>query len=535
MKHQSVPGGKKLVVRESDSPRPELQSAKTGSLSRSITLASSSMSSVVQRRELDRKRRDMLSAAPLEHAVVQRADDRVMKSVPVPEPHRLATNALFGDDGKPVLPLLRTHFSHEGKLTSECAIELIHRAKAIFRSEPNIVTVDPPSIVVGDLHGQFHDLLSIFEIAGMPQDTHYVFMGDYVDRGDFSTETIFYLLAIKISSPDKVTLLRGNHETRLMCEYFTTSLECDVKYDNKVYKELMDMFDCLPLASIIKDSAYGDCMCVHGGIGPDIHTLNDINSINRFREPPSSGPFCDLLWSDPVDDYSPSDFPSMTNDDWDAIEFLPNVTRHSSYMYGMKAVAEFLDDNDLACIIRAHQVQNEGYREHFVTEEDPIAMVLTIFSAPDYCGEYGNKGAFLLVMKDRFEVQQIRAVQHPFYLPDFSDAITFTLPIILESIVDVLQQLVMELKTEPEKLTESERRQDEALADKTKRLLDHNTSVSQSRQQYRRILDKDYHKNMPLFLDVLKKDAENEAFPVKRVRSGAAAAGALKRCSSGFL
>ena len=116
MKHQSVPGGKKLVVRESDSPRPELQSAKTGSLSRSITLASSSMSSVVQRRELDRKRRDMLSAAPLEHAVVQRADDRVMKNVPVPEPHRLATNALFGDDGKPVLPLLRTHFSHEGLL-----------------------------------------------------------------------------------------------------------------------------------------------------------------------------------------------------------------------------------------------------------------------------------------------------------------------------------------------------------------------------------------------------------------------------------
>ena len=114
MKHQSVPGGKKLVVRESDAPRPQPAAAKAASLPRSITLASSSMSSAIQRRELDRKRRDMLSAAPLEHAVVQRADDRVMKSVPVPEPHRLATNALFDDDGKPVLPLLRTHFSHEG-------------------------------------------------------------------------------------------------------------------------------------------------------------------------------------------------------------------------------------------------------------------------------------------------------------------------------------------------------------------------------------------------------------------------------------
>ena len=342
-------------------------------------------------------------------------------------------------------------------------MELIRRTREILVQEPNVVTVHPPTVglsfslsllklqtsfffffhffppkngtVVGDIHGQFFDLLSVFEIAGNPPETQFVFLGDYVDRGDFSTETMLYLCAMKVLAPSRVTLLRGNHESRLMGECMTFLLECQHKYTTEVFDAFMDLFDCLPIAGHILDSAYGNCLCVHGGISPDLVSLEEINALNRFRELPSSGALCDLVWSDPVDDYNPLDnsFIGMTNDQWDAIEFLPNAIRHSSVQYGMKAVAQFCDDNDLCCVIRGHQVQQEGYKEHFVTEEDPIAMVLTIFSAPDYCGEYGNKGAFLLVMKDRFEVQQIRAVQHPFYLPDFVDGISFSIPLLLEN------------------------------------------------------------------------------------------------------
>ena len=346
-----------------------------------------------------------------------------------------------------------------------------------------------------------------------------------MDRGDFSTETMLYLCAMKVLAPSRVTLLRGNHESRLMGECMTFLLECQHKYTTEVFDAFMELFDCLPIAGHILDSAYGNCLCVHGGISPDLMSLEEINALNRFRELPSSGALCDLVWSDPVDDYNPLEdtFIGMTNDQWDAIEFLPNAIRHSSVQYGMKAVATFCDENDLCCIIRGHQVQQEGYKEHFVTEEDPIAMVLTIFSAPDYCGEYGNKGAFLLVMKDRFEVQQIRAVPHPYYLPDFVDGITFSLSLLLENslfkarlitimqlfhfcfllcgfkttVVGILQQLVLELKMDPETLTDEEKKSDEALSVKTKELLVRNKKRMAEREQYRKVLSSDYHSLFP--------------------------------------
>jgi len=504
-------------------------------LPRSITLANSYLNPASFRKEFKNTVYHK-NTAPLEHAVDPRAEDRAMKDVAVPERYRLASNALFDDIGTPVIPLIRSHFVKEGRLTVECALDLIKRTKEIVKAEPNVVTVHPPTVVVGDIHGQFFDLLSIFEIAGNPPETQFVFMGDYVDRGDFSTETIFYLCAMKVLAPERVTLLRGNHESRLMGEYMTFLLECQHKYTAEVFDAFMDLFDCLPICAHILDSAYGNCLCVHGGIGPEVSTLEQINNLDRFRELPSSGPICDLVWSDPVDDYNPLDdaFAGMTNDQWDGIEFLPNTIRHSSVQYGMKAVASFCDDNDLCCIIRGHQVQQEGYKEHFVTEEDPIAMVLTIFSAPDYCGEYGNKGAFLLVMKDRFEVQQIRAVQHPFYLPDFADGITFSIPVLLENIVGILQQLVLELKMDPETLTDEEKKSDEALAVKTKALLERNSKIVAEREKYRKVLSSDYHKNMALFLDVLRNDAANEAYPVMKKRATGGGA-SLKRCSSGFL
>lgn len=267
----------------------------------------------------------------------------------------------------------------------------------------------------------------------MPPGKKFVFLGDYVDRGDFSTEVVLFLCALKIVYPDNIIMLRGNHESRLLGEYMTFNLECQHKYSAELFEEAELLFDALPLAAHVRGTAYGDCVCMHGGIGPGLRKLSDINSFDRFTEIPSSGTFCDIVWSDPVDEYESPAFQGVQYKKWEHIEYIPNSIRHSSYQYGPKAVRKFLKANKLCCIIRAHQVQQEGYQEHFLLDDSPIAPVLTIFSAPNYCDEYGNNGSFLIIYPDRFEIQQLRSVSHPYYLPDFTDAFSYTIPIILES------------------------------------------------------------------------------------------------------
>jgi len=502
-------------------------------LSRSITLGGGSLTLGRMNKELAMRQR-ALHEAPIYHAVERTADDRVMKDVLVPEPCLLGSNVLFGDDGKPFISLLRAHLSKEGRLTDECARLLINKCRDILQKEPNVVPVRAPTVVVGDLHGQFYDLLSIFDVAGPPPDTQYVFLGDYVDRGDFSTEIVFLLAAMKIACPNRVTLLRGNHESRLLGEDMTFLLECQHKYTAELFDVFMEMFDCLPLCALVSGGAYGDCICMHGGIGPEIRHVEDIDLINRFREIPQQGPFCDIEWSDPIEEYDPENdqFGDLTLDEWDEIEFVPNVIRHSSVQYGMKAVAEFLNENDLVCIVRGHQVEEDGYMEHFVTDESEIAMVLTIFSAPNYCGDYGNRGAFLLIMPDRFEVQQMHDSPHPFYLPDFVDGISLTIPLLLQHIVEVLQRLVVDVKLDSTEPTEDERAADEELAGKIRTLYARNEKSQKQREKFQKILSPDYHKNMPLFLEVLKRDSQNEAFPKKQRK---APKRMLKRTTSGFI
>lgn len=428
-------------------------------------------------------------------------------------------------------------------------------AREILKGEPNVLELTPPVIglqafllllclfhthtisVVGDIHGQFYDLLSIFEIAGSVPQTKFLFLGDYVDRGDFSTETLLYLCALKIAFPQSVWLLRGNHESRLLGEYMTFLMECEHKYNTELFRETQTLFDALPLAAVVNDTVYGRCLCLHGGIGPTLRKVSDIMRIYRFSEIPADGPFCDMVWSDPVGEFDPNEpeFERMSHDQWEQLEFVPNTIRHSSYQYGPRAVEQFLHENDLCCIVRGHQVQQEGYLEHFVTDDTPIAPVLTVFSAPNYCDQYGNKGAFLIIYPDRFEIQQLRAVVHPYYLPDFTDAFSYSIPYLLEHVVGVLQQLVLQLKSDRKALTEEERRADEALAEKTRQLYLKTGKAREQQQIYRRIMDSDYHPNMPLFLQVLRRDAKNEAYPEKVRRTLPPPGSGLKRCNSGII
>ncbi|CAO3589079.1 unnamed protein product [Absidia cylindrospora] len=176
--------------------------------------------------------------------------------------------------------------------------KLCEMVKELLMEEMNIQPVQSPVTVCGDIHGQFYDLLELFRVGGDVQDTNYIFMGDFVDRGYFSLETFTLLMVLKARYPHKITLLRGNHESRQITQVYGFYDECQAKYGNaNVWKYCCSVFDYLTLAAIID----GSILCVHGGLSPDIKALDQIRTIHRLQEIPHDGSFCDLMWSDPDD------------------------------------------------------------------------------------------------------------------------------------------------------------------------------------------------------------------------------------------
>jgi len=183
--------------------------------------------------------------------------------------------------------------------------------------------------------------MKMFEVAGDPEDNKFLFLGDYVDRGSFSIEVILLLYALKICYPNTITMLRGNHECRQMTQFFNFRMECLYKYDEAVYELFMESFDAMPLGCILN----GRFLAVHGGISPELKSLNDLVNINRFNEPPRTGLLCDILWSDPVD----------TEDGASLNLYKANDIRGCSYFFNSEAVIKFLKDNQLLSVIRAHE------------------------------------------------------------------------------------------------------------------------------------------------------------------------------------
>ncbi|KAI1230077.1 hypothetical protein IHE44_0010466, partial [Lamprotornis superbus] len=226
--------------------------------------------------------------------------------------------------------------------------------------------------------------MKLFEVGGSPNNTRYLFLGDYVDRGYFSIECVLYLWSLKINHPKTLFLLRGNHECRHLTEYFTFKQECRIKYSERVYDACMDTFDCLPLAALLNQQF----LCVHGGLSPEITCLDDIRKLDRFKEPPAFGPMCDLLWSDPSEDYG---------NEKTLEHFAHNTVRGCSYFYSYPAVCEFLQNNSLLSVIRAHEAQDAGYRMYRKSQTTGFPSLITIFSAPNYLDVYNNKVTEMLV------------------------------------------------------------------------------------------------------------------------------------------
>eukprot|EP01125_Pyxidicula_operculata_P002471 TRINITY_DN1232_c0_g1_i2.p1 TRINITY_DN1232_c0_g1~~TRINITY_DN1232_c0_g1_i2.p1 ORF type:complete len:302 (-),score=28.49 TRINITY_DN1232_c0_g1_i2:143-1048(-) len=248
---------------------------------------------------------------------------------------------------------------------------LIEKSREIFISQPVLLDLEAPLKIVGDIHGQYDDLLRLFAYGGFPPEANYLFLGDYVDRGPHGMETICLLLAYKIKYPENFFMLRGNHESASINRIYGFYDECKQRYNLKIWKLFNDCFNCLPLGAVIEDKI----LCIHGGLSPDLKNLEQVRRIVRPTEIPDGGLLCDMVWADP----DPETTGWKEND------------RGVSYTFGADVVESFLKRHEFDLIVRAHQVVEDGY-EFFAKRQ-----LVTVFSAPNYCGEFDNSGAMMSV------------------------------------------------------------------------------------------------------------------------------------------
>ncbi len=265
---------------------------------------------------------------------------------------------------------------------------LCDRAREILLEESNVQRVDSPVTVsaavsgcfffllvfvqiCGDIHGQFYDLRELFKVGGDVPETNYLFLGDFVDRGFYSVETFLLLLALKVRYPDRMFLIRGNHESRQITQVYGFYDECLRKFGSvNVWRYCTEIFDYLSLSAVVDNEIFA----VHGGLSPSITTLDQIRIINRKQEVPHDGAMCDLLWSDPEE-----------------IQGWGLSPRGAGYLFGGDVVAQFNKLNGLKVIARAHQLVMEGYKPMF------NETLVTVWSAPNYCYRCGNVAAIMEV------------------------------------------------------------------------------------------------------------------------------------------
>ncbi|KAL0477791.1 hypothetical protein AKO1_002599 [Acrasis kona] len=259
-----------------------------------------------------------------------------------------------------------------GELLTEHEVKYIcEKVRELLLEEANVQNIKSPVTIVGDVHGQFYDVKEMFRIGGKIPDTNYLFLGNYVDRGGYSVETISLLTCYKLRYRGRITMLRGNHESRQITQIYGFYTECMKKYGNvNVWKHFTGMFDYLTVAALID----GTVFCVHGGLSPAITTLDQIRVLERFKDVPAEGALTDLLWSDP--DPTRETGCNLSH-------------RGAGFAFGKDVVDRFLHNNNISLIVRSNQLCMDGYQSLW---NDTF---ITVWSAPNYCYRCGNLGTIM--------------------------------------------------------------------------------------------------------------------------------------------
>lgn len=270
----------------------------------------------------------------------------------------------------------------------ETLIKIIDKSSELLVEEPNVLYVKSPINIVGDLHGQYYDFLNILDKFGMPSlENKYLFLGDYVDRGLNSVEIVISVLILKILYKNEIYLIRGNHESKGMGINYTFKDECVVKYDYVIFLRFCEIFTFLPICGIVNDKV----LCIHGGLTPDLK-IDTLKVLDRFEELPI---FHDIYWSDP-DEY---------------VQTYEESSRGAGFLFGEDATEEFLNNNNLQCIVRSHQLVESGFDSKFG------GKVLTVWSAPNYVYTHGN-GASILYIENDMLIPKYFDKANPQYVED---------------------------------------------------------------------------------------------------------------------
>lgn len=288
-------------------------------------------------------------------------------------------------------------------------IKLIEEVQRIFEQTPSLLRLRPPMKIFGSIHGQFAGLLKFFELFKSPSEVHnegdiegfdYLFLGNYVDRGKYSLETIFLLLALKLKYPDQLHLLRGAHEDRKVNKLYGFAEECekrlgeDINDPGSIYQRVNKLFDHMPLAALVADKL----LCVHSGIGAStLKSLQEIDNIYRptevTKEPSTTAQsiLLDLMWSDPL-----LGEPENLTMSEEKREIFGSGSIPQKFT--QDRLTKFMKDNNLHMIIRSHEIVQEGY------EPSPNGALITITSVTDYMGKYQNAAAITIIRKNN-EIQ----------------------------------------------------------------------------------------------------------------------------------
>jgi serine/threonine-protein phosphatase PP1 catalytic subunit len=257
--------------------------------------------------------------------------------------------------------------------------KLLLTAEDVFKLDPLLLKLPADIIVVGDLHGNIDDLLRIFTRCGYPPETKYIFLGDYVDRGQNSIEVFLLLVALKVRHPDCIYMLRGNHESESMTSVYGFRAEVRRRLNKQIFGNFIRVFKYLPIAAVIDNKVF----CVHGGISKDLHKVDQLLKMKKPDQIPQEGIIADLLWSDPTSE----------------VENFQLSDRNVGYLFGAKPLCKFLDQNGLELLVRSHESCDRGFSWPFENAGRGQRSLLTIFSSTDYCDE-SNDAAVLRVPKD---------------------------------------------------------------------------------------------------------------------------------------